>query len=70
MSLTLKQWRRAKEITQQEMADKLGVHVMTYKNWEKEPGKISISNANNIANILGLTVDDIDFVKEDQKVTI
>lgn len=70
MALTLRQWRRAKEITQHEMADKLGIHVMTYQNWEKEPGKISISNAVNIANILGLTVDDIDFVKEDQEVTV
>lgn len=64
MALTLRQWRRAKEITQQGMADMLGVHVNTYQNWEEAPDKISITNAVKIANIFNLTIDDIDFRKE------
>lgn len=64
MALTLRQWRRAKEITQQGMADMLGVHVNTYQNWEEAPDKISITNAVKIAKIFNLTIDDIDFRKE------
>lgn len=64
MALTLRQWRRAKEITQKEMADKLVIHVNTYQNWEEAPDKISVSNAVKIADILGVSIDDIDFRKE------
>lgn len=64
MALTLRQWRIAKEITQQGMADMLGVHVNTYQNWEEAPDKISITNAVKIAKIFNLTIDDIDFRKE------
>lgn len=64
MVLTLRQWRRAKEITQQGMADMLGVHVNTYQNWEEAPDKISIANAVKIAKIFNLTIGDIDFRKE------
>jgi len=64
MALTLRQWRRAKEITQKEMADKLVIHVNTYQNWEESPDKISVSNAVKIADILGVSIDDIDFRKE------
>ena len=64
MALTLRQWRRVKEITQQGMANMLGVHVNTYQNWEEAPDKISITNAVKIAKIFNLTIDDIDFRKE------
>lgn len=35
MSLTVRQWRRAKDITQEQMAESLGIHVNTYQNWEE-----------------------------------
>ncbi|MBR2654701.1 MAG: helix-turn-helix transcriptional regulator [Lachnospiraceae bacterium] len=61
MALTLRQWRKAREITQEKMADRLGVHINTYQNWEKEPGKITIENSKKIAEILGVPLDDISF---------
>lgn len=61
MSLTVTQWRRAKNITQQAMADRLGVHVSTYLNWEKKPGQITIENAIKISEILEVPLNDIIF---------
>ncbi|MBR3580746.1 MAG: helix-turn-helix transcriptional regulator [Lachnospiraceae bacterium] len=62
--LTLKQWRRVKDISQEKMAEQLGIHINTYQNWEKEPGNISVSNAAKIATILGVSPNDIIFSTE------
>lgn len=64
MALTMRQWRLAKEITQQQMADKLGVHVGTYLNWEEKPEKVSIGKAVEIAKILNVPMNEIIFRKE------
>lgn len=64
MALTIRQWRRAKELTQEQMASKLNIHVNTYQNWEEAPEKISIGKAVEIAGILGVSIDDIVFRKE------
>ncbi len=64
MSLTVRQWRRAKDITQEQMAESLGIHVNTYQNWEEAPEKISIEKAVKIAEIFGVTLDDVSFKKE------
>lgn len=64
MALTIRQWRRAKEITQEQMAERLGIHVNTYQNWEEAPGKISVTKAVEIAEILGITINDIVFQSE------
>lgn len=61
-SQSLRAWRRAKEISQSDMADRLGVHLNTYQNWEKEPQKISISNAVKIAEILNVSMNEISFI--------
>ena len=65
MALTLRQWRRAKEISQEKMAEILGVHVNTYQNWEETPEKISIEKAMAIAKTFGVSLDDITFRKEE-----
>lgn len=65
MALTLKQWRRVKEISQVQMASILGVHVNTYQKWEEDPDKISIGKALQIAGIFGVTLDDIAFQRDD-----
>lgn len=62
MPLTLRQWRLAKEISQETMAKNLGVHVNTYQNWEKAPEKISIRDAVRIAKILSVDMNDVSFV--------
>ena len=61
MSLTLREWRRAKEISQQAMADKIGVHVNTYMKMEKRPNKIAIEDAVKISVILAVPMDQINF---------
>ena len=63
MALTLRQWRRAKEITQEKMAELLKIHVNTYQNWEESPEKISIEKAMEITSILGIGLEDITFKK-------
>ena len=59
--LTLREWRRAKDISQEEIAKALGVHVNTYSAWEKDSGKIPIGKALLIAEILGVQFDEIIF---------
>lgn len=61
MPLTIRQWRLSKEISQQAVADGLGVHVNTYRKMEARPNKIAIEDANKIAQILGVPMDNIDF---------
>ena len=61
---TVRAWRRAKEISQEDMAVRLGIHVNTYQNWEAELEKISIGNAKKIAEIFGVSLDDILFEKQ------
>lgn len=58
---TLREWRRLREITQAEMASKLEVHINTYQNWETSPEKITISNAEKIAKILNVSMNEIAF---------
>lgn len=62
MRMSLKSWRRSKGYTFDEMADLLGVHVNTYRNWEENPQKISIGNAVKIAEILETDLGSIIFL--------
>lgn len=61
IQLTLKEWRRAKGISQKEMADLIGVHVNTYIAWEENPGDIRLDKAVIITEKLGISLDDILF---------
>lgn len=61
MSLTVREWRRVREISQENMAQSLGIHVNTYQLWEKNPEKIPISKAMEIASLLNVGMDDIVF---------
>lgn len=65
MSFTLAQWRRLKGYSQKEMAQRCGVFVNTYFNWEKNPEKLTIEKAHIVADALGVPYDDIIFIKED-----
>lgn len=61
MQLTLREWRRAKGVTQAEMAELCGVQVNTYRRWEESPEEIKLSNAVAIADRLGVSLGDIFF---------
>lgn len=67
MSLTMKQWRLAKELSQEEMAKRCGVHRNTYASWEENPDSVSIKNAKKIAEVLGVSVNVIFFAKDSTK---
>lgn len=60
--LTLKEWRRAKNISQESMAEWLGIHVNTYRSWEDKPSEIKLGYAVKIAAILDLEMTDIKFL--------
>lgn len=60
--LTLKQYRLIRDLTQEQMAEIIGVHINTYRNWEESPGKISIDKAKKIAQALSISVNEVFFI--------
>jgi transcriptional regulator with XRE-family HTH domain len=55
----LKIWRRLREYTQQEMADKLGVSLQMYRRYERNTDNIKYGRLKQIAEILEVNVEDI-----------
>ncbi|MBQ7630967.1 MAG: helix-turn-helix transcriptional regulator [Selenomonadaceae bacterium] len=66
MTLSLRQARRLKEKTQNEMAKLLNVHPMTYRKIEENPDTATIEQAKKIADYLGVNLDEIFFAREPQ----
>ncbi len=52
--LTLKQLRKLNDLTQADVAKKLGVHVCTYRKIEENPKKASIEFGEVLANLYGV----------------
>lgn len=65
MHLTLKEWRRLKNISQEKMAEACGIHVNTYRAWEDNPADIKLSKAVLISELLGVDLSDIIFMPID-----
>lgn len=63
MTLTLRQARRLKEKSQEEMAKEMGVHVNTYRRWEEKPDNITVGLAKKISRVLGIPCNEIFFAK-------
>lgn len=61
MEMSIRQARRAKEITQKEMAESLQVHVQTYRRIEEYPETATIAQARKIAEKLGMSYNDLIF---------
>ena len=61
MQHTLREWRRMKEITQEQLAEVCHVHVNTYRAWEENPADIKLSAAVKIVQYMGITLDDLLF---------
>lgn len=59
--LTVKQHRLIRGISQEEMAEKIGIHVQTYRAWEENPEKISIAKAKKIAAAFNISINEIFF---------
>lgn len=61
VKFTLKQARLLKGLKQDDMAERLGVHVQTYRRMEKHPDTVTIGDAKKISEILGMDYDYIFF---------
>ena len=55
----IKKYRRLKNLTQQELADKVGVHIQSVKSWEHGVNSITIKNLIKVSEILECSVNDI-----------
>lgn len=64
---TLKSARVYRGFSQEEMADKLGVHRNTYANWEAHPDVVSIKNAELISQVLQMPISAIFFGTDSTK---
>jgi len=55
----IKQMREAKNMTQDELADKSGVHRVTIAKYETMDIGMTLESAKRIADALGCTIDDL-----------
>ena len=62
MKLKLAEWRRARNITQDEMAKSLNIAKPTYVRWEKRPELIPVTSAFKIAEIFDVEITNILFL--------
>lgn len=59
MELQLKKLRKEAGMSQQDMADALGIKLRTYGTWERREAEIDLAWAYKCAQILGCTIDAI-----------
>lgn len=52
----IKQLRKDKGLSQQALAEQIGLHYRTFQNWENGYGEISIGKAKNLAEYFGVSV--------------
>lgn len=62
--ITMKMARVGAGMTQQEVADKMGIHVQTYARLERNPEDISIKDSKHFACIVGCPWADISFASD------
>lgn len=61
MGITMKQARVGANMTQQDVADKMGVHVQTYMRMENNPEDVTIKQGKLFSHIVGTRFEDIFF---------
>ena len=57
--------RKAARYSQDEVAGKLGISRPTYAKMEKDPGLVTIDDAQKLAKMFGVSVGDIFFASND-----
>ena len=62
MAMTMKMARVGADLTQQQVADLMGVHVQTYMKMEKDPEDMTVRNAKLFAKITGVPLSEIIFI--------
>lgn len=65
MGRTLKEWRVNKDLTQLELAKKIGVPQSTYNAWERNTDSIKVGNVLKICNALDIKPQDINFFEDE-----
>ena len=63
MRYTLKELLARKNLTQKQIAEKLGISVQTYNAWERNISNVSVSKVQALANFHGVRLDEIFFYK-------
>lgn len=53
----IKDLREDKDLTQKQVAEKLGYHTTTYQRWEESIHSIKLIDALNIAEFYGVSLD-------------
>lgn len=61
MVLTMKQARHLAGKTQQEIADMMGIHVNTYRDYEKNPDKMTVRQTRDFCAAVNVKMSDISF---------
>ena len=62
--MKLKSWRAEKDLTQIELAEKVGVTPITVHLWEKGEVKPRVDVAIKVCEILGCSVEDVEEFKD------
>lgn len=65
MGRTLKEWRVHRDLTQEQLAKKIGVPVSTYNGWEKNSDSIKIGNVLKVCNALDVSPQDVIFFNDE-----
>ncbi|MFK4844150.1 MULTISPECIES: dynamin family protein [Lactococcus] len=66
----LKNFRERLNMTQQEMADRIGVSKASISNWEASPENLTLDKLQQYLNVVGLKVSDFEEQKEGKKLKI
>ena len=64
MGFTLKQARQFRNLSQEKIADMMGVHRQTYMKWEKDPDEMTIGKGKEFSRITNIEFDEIFFNTE------
>lgn len=59
--LSLKEWRKARNVSVAKMAEHLGVSPSTVNNWENNGQKIPVDKAIKYCDFIGVDIKDVNF---------
>lgn len=62
--MNLREAREKAKLTQQEVADNLGISRPTYIAMEKNPDRVSIDEARHLSELFDIPVDSLFFAKD------
>lgn len=64
MAISVKMARVGANLTQQQVADEMGIHVQTYAKMENDPESMTIKDAKLFSKITGVSWAEIFFVND------